>query len=167
VSDKTIWAVSSGDYSDYGVTAVFASKESAEAYAAIENQDDDPTAYGDARVEEFTYFEVLPPHVVVLLVSQRVGGAPYPHDYLIRPEPYEHKSVVWGNAAAAQPACNATQSRRDHPTVGRGCGHTIDVRVVGTDHERVRKVFSEQVAQAKADARVTQATVDFPPGRHT
>lgn len=44
-----IWAVSSGEYSDYQVNAIFSTKERAEAYLSLVYGDE----YSDARVEEF------------------------------------------------------------------------------------------------------------------
>lgn len=38
MDEKVIWAVSSGEYSDYRVNAVFSTKEKAEAYAARFNK---------------------------------------------------------------------------------------------------------------------------------
>ena len=59
------------------------------------------------------------------------------------------------------PTCRVDTFEDDHEyTSAPGNWFEICVRVTGTDHERVRKVFSERLAIAKTDPRVVQAIID-------
>jgi hypothetical protein len=135
---KPIWAVTTGQYSDYEVVAVFASKELAEEYVRITVANTNRPSSTDLRVEDFTYYDELPEHHVVLLAAETIGAQPYPYR--------EYTDVVWG---APKPFKADLWERPNYQA-----GFCIEVRVEGTDHQRVRKVFSEKLAQAKADPRI-------------
>lgn len=69
---KTVWAASSGSYSDYGVSSIFERQEDAEAYVAEMNVD---KGYGpDYYVEDFTYYPAGTRPTVTLI------WAVYAHD---------------------------------------------------------------------------------------
>jgi hypothetical protein len=142
MTEKTIWAVSSGEYSDYGVEAVFATKELAEEYVRIFIENTSRLSYGDdRRVEEFTYYDELPDWKVILVARQTIGASP--REYV------ERTQVSWEGE---------TQIKADlweHQGYDADRGLAIDIHVEGTDHQRVRKVFSEKLAQAKADPRIS------------
>lgn len=131
---KTIWAVSSGEYSDYGVDAVFASRELAEGYVRILTENTSHLSYGDdRRIEEFTYYDALPDWKVILVARQTIGDSP--REYV------ERTWVSW--EGETQVKANLWEHRG-----------SVDIHVEGTDHQRVRKVFSEKLAQVKADPRM-------------
>lgn len=134
---STIWGVSQGSYSDYGVVAIFATKDLAEEYARIQNENS-TSSYDQYEVEEFAFIESLPEHRIVLTVHGRLGAAAY--------GPREDTAVDWdGNA----PDCQV------HEFDDYGFqGFHLSVSVTGTDHERVRKVYTERIMQGKTDPRV-------------
>lgn len=60
--EGTVWAVSSGQYSDYGVCAVFSTKEAAETYAARHNAlMGRASKYDEYFVEDFPLNPEAPP----------------------------------------------------------------------------------------------------------
>ena len=57
MSENKVWAVSSGEYSDYGVCCIVPSEEIGEAIAAAVNAE---SSYADARVQEFMVCTEVP-----------------------------------------------------------------------------------------------------------
>jgi len=52
---RVVWAVSSGRYSDYGVSCLFEQKEDADAWRDLTSRG--PDSYGEPYVEEFNLYE--------------------------------------------------------------------------------------------------------------
>jgi len=129
-----VWVVTSGSYSDYQIERIFLREEDATTYEA-----------GDIerRVEEYDVVSALGEQVTVLVVDEIVVTARYGH-------PHETFRTYWygpdDDEIAGLPACKAGELWKSAYMPDRG----ILVRVEGTDHERVRKVFSEKRAQAVA-----------------
>lgn len=136
MNNKIIWAITQGEYSDYGVVAIMASKELAEEYAALHQGSG---RYDTYRVEEFDFLDSVPEHVPVLTITCYVGGL------------YKNKDVTERieNVLVSDNPKSCT-----HNAYYSQYGKDISITVRGTDFERVRKVFSEQRAIALTDPRL-------------
>ena len=142
---KTIWAVSSGEYSDYTVNLIFEAKDDAERYAAGMGEGYD--------VEEF---ELVP------------SGMPFTTWKRLTVSWRERPFLSWEpNPAEREESCSSIQKTEPmpQPKVSKGiwsgfgshkaCGY---LTVQGDDHERVRKVFTEQLAGFKLELPLLKAT---------
>ena len=136
-----IYVVARGEYSDYSVLCACPSRKDAEAIAAKGNADED--VYGELRVERLPVYDasVQQAHVLNMTVTIWDDGRATAEHTVVRPEwPFdilnedELLPVVWRWVRA--------------PTHD-GKGGRLDVR--GTDHERVRRVFSDRRAAIMAD----------------
>ena len=134
---ETIWAVSEGAYSDYGVVAVFASREAAEETVAS-----NVAAGGDEmRVEEFEFRSkpiMYRPHFVV-----RSFLPPKEKGYR-----WETAGVV-GSKSVSGPGGHAHHRGGKRPKVGIGPDWQGVPQLVscGFDREGVVKAFSDRFAQ--------------------
>ena len=140
----TIWAVSSGEYSDYDVNFIFEAKEDAERYAA---------GMGDEyRVEAFN---LVP------------SGMPFTTWKRLTVSWREHLFMSWDpNPEEREVSCSSLQKTEPmpQPKVSKGIwsafGSDKDngyLTVEGDDHERVRKVFTEQLAGFKLELPLRHA----------
>jgi hypothetical protein len=138
MTKKTMWAIASGEYSDYSVSAVFATEELAEQAVEAANQDREWDRY---RIEELPYFDRP--------ARTRVR---YTHSLMSDGNSAESGEVVpewsgWGEEIQGFTwAYNAGS-----PYVSRL------VTVSGYDKEQVDKAFSERVAQYHASQPVADA----------
>lgn len=140
---NTIWAISSGSYSDYRVLCVVdGTKADAEELAQrMRGMSDDIWTGSDVSVEALAF--VRPDVQPVEILHMRV--------------------TVWDNGTTSE---ERTDVRREWPfdplyesgllswrwvraPIHKGKGGRLEV--MGTDHERVRRVFSDRRAQLMAE----------------
>lgn len=138
---KTIWAVSSGSYSDYRVLFLCDSEELAES-AAKSLYADPESWHSDARVEEMELYSRLPervPYITFLAEIRDVGGV------------VSERSIptIEHEGASYEPLIPC-QWRWVRAPVHHGLGGRLEVS--GTDHELCRKVYGEKRALLVADA---------------
>lgn len=134
MSKTSVWAVSSGSYSDYGVSCVFATEELANQYADRMNVG---TGFRDFFVEEFDFYDDLPPMHVVWTAEQHVWkDGPYGAD---PPDLCTRSSVSVGDAPKFE-----TGTR----LAGR---HSPVVWARGTDRERCVKSVADRITQLRAE----------------
>lgn len=129
-----VWAVTEGEYSAYRVVCVCPTKELADSVA----EKLAGTGPNDYEVQSFRFFTELPDVVYQLDIDTADVEAGTPHETLFGYLPDEAPTLV----------CHYWVS------VPYGDPRVVGVHVHGMDHERVRKVFTEQWAQAKADAPI-------------
>lgn len=134
---QTVWTLSEGEYSDYQIKAVFESRDDAEQAAK---------AWGGGH-----FVEELP------LWPQGTYTGPA-HTRLI----LQASINAYGTVREVEQSYGADRPT-DPPSVYVDGGYStrfvnddcapgvVRVSVSGTDHKRARKVYSEQVAKAKAD----------------
>lgn len=135
---KNAWVVSKGSYSDYRVLCVCPTKRDAETVASKYNAGD---AYADARVESLMVVDATVKRVELLHLSttlwddgretdqRETRRDEWPFDAL-----YGIPAVYW---------------RWVRAPMHKDAGGRLDV--YGIDHERVRRVFSEQRAALISD----------------
>lgn len=137
----TVWAVTTGSYSDYRIKALFTSKKLAEAHAAALRGDQDGWDR-DASVESFELFEAAPRRVPIHerwcrlhavtgeVVAERVDARPQ-----------------WEYGDLYGPAKPIMGARTFHaPAYGKD---TL-VEVIGASKARVEKAYQDRIAQARA-----------------
>lgn len=122
---KKVWAVSTGEYSDYRVLCVAPTKKAAEAIAEGYNEAE-ASVYSRAEVQEMLYLTEPAQPTRELIVAGQEHDAYRSSESLFMRWPWEYA-----------PTCRA---------VVFGSGKHKGLRVEGTDHERVRKVYSEKRA---------------------
>lgn len=131
---QTIYVIESGSYSDYGVHHAYTTREAAEAACEI---------YNRTVTHAIDAFDVLELDL---------------HDE--PPQPVEGLRLV-GNVS--RDGTTVAPSERTDLHTNHGGSQQIDKRiwpnsrgwqvvVVGDDHERVRKVYADTVAQLRAEA---------------
>ncbi|MFE5140326.1 hypothetical protein ACFRDV_22060 [Streptomyces fagopyri] len=128
------YVATSGSYSAYHVQRVFLDKALADKYLADGLCDE---------IEEFEITTTVTKAVAILRMDWHSANT-----FNDRPVGENEHSIVRREESAGQPACRHTVHR--HPADSRW-GASTTVMVEGHDHDRVRKVLSEQVAQAKAE----------------
>jgi hypothetical protein len=128
--DAKVWVVTTGSYSSYRVDRLFATREAAEAWAAL--LDD------EAEVDEWEVCDELPEHSLKLRLFQMVkwDGEGSERGATERVELVE--------GLHSKPACEADE-------YASGYEPGVRLAVSGYDHDRVRKVFSERLAKMKAE----------------
>lgn len=135
---KTVWAISSGSYSDYRVDAVCESKEIAEATAAKMNMLEN-RRYEEYGVEELPLIDESVHKVVVYYMNVEIldaGGIGAERQW--ETQEWSHDND------ATEAAWRWTRA----PYIGTRGGR---LDVWGTDQERVRKVLGDQRAMLMAD----------------
>lgn len=135
---RTIYVVTDGAYSDYQILEVFESKEHAEAFAA-EGQKE--SRLNHRTVEDYVMWPADRPLIEVLRMTCSVDNS----GRVVND--YEHSEVVRGPFSEARPVSVHESYDRDY--------ERVRLIVSGTDHERVRKVYSERKARLKAEADAT------------
>ncbi len=130
----TAYLATSGSYSDYAVKRVFLDKALAEKYLADGLCDE---------IEEFEITTTKTKAIAVLRIDWQSAST-----FNDRPVGESEWSTVRREEDAGQPACRHTVHRQP---ARNGFGERVTVMVEGHDHDRVRKVLSEQVAQSKAE----------------
>lgn len=130
----TAYLATSGSYSDYHVQRVFLDEVLAEKYR------------DDGLCDEIEEFEITDTEVrsVVMLRAQWQSAHTRPSGPVAEGEWSRVERVEY----SGQPACKHSVHHREDSLVSSA--HVMVV-VEGHDHERVRKVLSEQVAQVKAE----------------
>jgi hypothetical protein len=129
---RTIFAISEGSYSDYTVRVLFTTRELAEAHLA--------EAYGntsDAYIEEFYLYDEPPKQVVVYNRSGHVAS-----DGRVLAE-QNNGNVNW--------EYNGIDNTRPIMLADtREWNGMLQVRVTGTDAQRVERAYQDRIAQARA-----------------
>lgn len=133
---NNMWVISQGEYSDYRVLAICASKELADAQVALITGGED--SYGAARVEEMMFLAEVVQPVVSLALSVTIwddGATSHERESMRSDWPWEFYGgpVSW---------------RWVRAPIHNGKGGRLDVN--GTDLERVRRVFSDRRAELLA-----------------
>lgn len=132
-----MWAVSNGCYSDYHVLCVCPTKADAKAILAkIKDDESEPGAF----IESFPVADATSRSVAVLVLAQEVWDNGTTGDLRERTE------MAW--PWSYTPPVPITW-RWVRPPVQRNKGGRLDMQ--GTDHERVRKTFSELRARLLAE----------------
>jgi len=138
---KTVYLVTSGEYSDYRINAAFTTVTVATAYA-----DRRRDSYTEGRdVETYVLHDALPEAIDVLHFTFGTNhGTTSEWHVLVTPGfgEYAERDVTT--------ACHWT-------ALVHGYGHNgpyAELHVIGCDHERVRKVFSEKRAWIVAEQDV-------------
>jgi hypothetical protein len=157
MAEQQVWLVSSGEYSDYSVDRLFATKELADEYVSARGWRD-LEEYGALQVEEESkplITEVSEP-VLWLQVRGSVGWVTWKSPSWNTGEDPTEEQHAWFPGIDEGPGPKACEARQtvweyEHPNVS--------LWVEGYDIERVRKVYSERRAQILADfdAIVTKA----------
>lgn len=132
------WGVTSGSYSDYTVLCICPSKADAEA-VAVKLRSEAHGWHRDATTQEFGTADASTEPVSVLYLTTEIfdDGTERPgRDDAENRWPFEDYWVK-------------SQWRWVRAPIHRGKGGRLEVQ--GTDHERVRKVFSDTRAQLIAD----------------
>lgn len=135
---EVIWVVSTGEYSDYRVMCACPTK--ADANAVMKKYNESGDNWSDARVEQLPVVEASVEQIDVLTMEitiqdddslrdrgQRIRTE-WPFDSL-----YPHSPVTW---------------RWVRAPIHRGQAGRLEVS--GTDHTRVRRVFSDKQAELLA-----------------
>ncbi|AYB70187.1 hypothetical protein SEA_ONEIAGILLIAN_77 [Microbacterium phage OneinaGillian] len=136
---KTMWAISSGDYSDYRVTAVCESKEIAEAVAKKMNMLEGHKGYGEYGIEEMPVLDESVHRVMVHHMNVEIrdaGGTGTERQWKSPAWAFEEDAVEVAWRWVRAPMYNGKAGRLD---------------VWGTNLERVRKVLGDQRAMLMAD----------------
>lgn len=135
MTEKTVWAVSRGSYSDYQVLYICDTEERATAVAAAYNAGL-PNTYDEAYVEDFPFIN-----------GEFTAGTVLTMNAYLRPDgtaiPGVDQEESWVGAVGAS-------IYRTRLGVVAG-GQRLNLMVEGTDHERVRKSFSERLTQLASD----------------
>jgi hypothetical protein len=129
-----VWLVTTGEYSDYRVDSAWATEELATQFA--------DRIKGD--VLELETRTELPTPLSILHLSCSVieGGTERDSEWI-----EETWSGQDTSAATGETDCRAYDLR----AYGSGGRAYVPITVFGTDHERVRKVYSEKKARAVAE----------------
>ena len=141
MSKKTVYAVSSGTYSDYSVEALFTTKKLADEHLA---------ALGDreASVETFLLFDAPPQRATVYSMNARI----LPDGEVVSenrrgPVNEVQERIVWEYGDFDGRPKPIMEARTLHAPYA---GKDWIVRVKGTDRKRVEKAFHDRVAEARA-----------------
>jgi hypothetical protein len=144
-----MWAVASGEYSDYGIDAICGDRETAEAWAKAMNESAD-TCGSDHRVESI---EFVPAGVEPFQVTHYTRHAElYDSGKLV-----EHDmrvDVEWAVGSYMGIPPSRPHVRFVRAPVYQDKGGRLEVR--GASEEAVNKVFSERVAAWKAGGWITR-----------
>ncbi len=143
------YVVTHGSYSDYSVDAVFDDKALAEAHVAKLR---DMSRSQDYEVEEFPLYSELPEYVSMLSMSMRVGAIRgTTRKWTAEPVPEAGVEYVFDEFTYTDiyvdPSPNELRACRVR---GGKVGVDPSFYVDGIDHDRVRKVYGEKLAEYKA-----------------
>lgn len=141
---RTVYALSSGEYSDYGVKALFETEELAQAALELDQKSSQYSKYDVNRVEVFYLYDELPKLVTryyrsIELFKNGTVGKSYDDNTT---------DLVW-NFWDAVPATERPQVRYNAAPYLNGRG--IKLEVLGTDLKAVQKVFGERKAKWLAE----------------
>lgn len=143
------YVVTHGSYSDYSVDAVFTDKALAEAHVA---KLQGVGRSQDYEVEEFPLYSELPEYASLLSMSMRVGAIRGRYrSWTAEPAPEAGVEYVFDELnytdICVDPSLNELRECRVR---GGKVGIDPSFYVDGTDHDRVRKVYGEKLAEYKA-----------------
>lgn len=144
---RTVWAVVSGEYSDYKIHVLFPTEQQAEAHAARRRklEGHNKQSYGAATVEPFLLVEQGEPDAKVFWhASCWYGTEPWMEQ--ARQRERAHKTVVWETEQTDHPVFSQNVPAR--PTVNVYKDH---VSATGPDKRSVTKAVADRVAQLMAD----------------
>lgn len=134
---RTVWLVGGGEYSDYGIAAVFSNKAAGERYVRIKNGDGDGRYSGP---DEYIVLDEVPEPQDYLTVKTRVGRN-------TRGEPQE-------TMASMVPGVDGDDFELSVNVAVHGVNAVLDIILVtvsGFEFDYVRKVSSERTAHAVAN----------------
>lgn len=123
VAKQAAYVVTQGEYSDYQIVEVFLDEEQAELFVERHNK----VYRGDARVETYDVSSSVDE-----IVPKLEARYPAQVDYREVTEPSYHEGWIW--AKQAKP-------------ITRAWSYPWGVWVEGCDFERVKKAFSDRLAQ--------------------
>lgn len=136
----TIYIVTEGMYSDYGIVAVFTEREPAERFVRMHNAQ---SSWGDADIEEWEGYSEMPPSCVEYQAFWRWPWQDWRGNSTDEVQVTEHWH--WGEYAESAPEFAVVMDEE------YGAPHQYWlIRTRGTDRERVVKYVSDRRAQIKA-----------------
>lgn len=140
-----MWAVSSGEYSDYGVICLCATEELANRIVEQIGHD----GYGAPFVEEFDIATTLPTPSITLRLECFISDT----GQVI--ERAEHRYTHWVYEFDEPPKTPPVEWRWFRSEYGYGYKYGTkevggELQVYGVDHERVQRVYSDRKAELLA-----------------
>ncbi len=138
MSDKSVWVVSSGSYSDYRVHCAAPSKKAAQSIVAALNGADEPIEYFVERVPVIEEAQRVTIYGLEAVISD---------DGTVREESIRDREEWNVDPLHPYRLCPVTV-RWVRALIYHQAGR---LEVYGTDRERVRKTFSDMKAQLLAD----------------
>jgi hypothetical protein len=138
---RTVWSLSSGEYSSYKVLALYERKEDAERAVEVANRHE---TYPDNFVEEFTLCEPgadllvrreYSINVRILIEEQQITARPYVDDELLFEEP-DRRTRIWERGKDAFDI--TTNQLVLHPE--------MYFRVHGFDRDAVTKTYKDHLS---------------------
>lgn len=138
---KHVWAVSSGEYSDYRVLAICDSKKRAEAIAA-----QDESGYGSAFVEKIPYWDTDPRVRTVYGRECVITKAGEVKDEQVRDRDEHEVYALWTSRMVPSTVRWVRAPMYD--------GKAGRLEVYGTSKTRVLKAYSEHIARIVSDPTI-------------
>lgn len=144
----SVWALSKGEYSDYSVVAIFATKRQAEA--AQREAKNQPVEFGDDyRVESFPFFaEDASPPMVVTRYERHVDIMDDGSTGKERNSSHREWEFDQLYRCGRRPSVRFVRAPVHHDKGGR-----LEVR--GTDEQAVAQAFSDNLARIRANVDLT------------
>lgn len=143
---SVVWAVSHGDYSDYSVQAIFATKEVAEEYVARLNAlEKSYVSDDDYRIEEFPFYAQMPRVITIWHVSQQVFHNPSSFRNPNDDSPPDMR--IWASAHIGDDEAPPFWVH----TYPRSGVYSPSVEARGVDKERCIKSVADRIARLRAE----------------
>lgn len=157
---RTLYAVSSGWYSDYRVLALFEREADAEAATAAYNAAADRGSDKANEVEEFRCFAAGETHMIPTWKVRACLSRSNVTVELTRP------GAWWGNEPPPRGMAVEWENTHAWDWENRGGSYKLDEPVLviereGADPQAVRQSFSDRCAQYKAETGATWPTPDL------
>lgn len=144
----TIYVVTSGEYSDYGIRMIFLRKEDAEKYVALENKAI-RSSYDECRIEEHEAVEQLGEAIVLWTARQYVYNAGVE---IVTGRPVEDSesvdSMIFWDGAVPDHFKERIDEVEEHE-IWRGRGKSI--HVTSFDRETAVKKAAERATRLRAE----------------
>lgn len=144
MSERKVWAITTGAYSDYSVRALFSSKRAAKQAAEANNKDEDGW-HRDTEIEVFYLYDEVPVKVTEFFYQVEIwddGRVTNERNHATTCLPWNH---LWG-LPKARPDVRYVRA-----PMYRDKGGRLEVR--GTDEQAVKQAFSDNKARLLAEAK--------------
>lgn len=142
---RTVYAMSSGEYSDYAIKALFETKELAEAACIADKANDRYSSYDDNRVETFYLYDEVPEPLTRYFMSVEIfddGTTGLESERAEAGMPWS----FWDD-----PVTNRPQVRWHRPPYISNRGAVLSVW--GSDLKGVQKAFSDRKYKILAELK--------------